>query len=236
MKLVIIWSSFTLNILFCCLVLADGFFINTIASSTQYSPVSFDGNTNTFSPLSLRKKLGHRNIHFKSASILNIRGGESPSAPIPSPAALTSKRTTIGNFVANGLGYVMGFGAVVVYFPIVIKLLTSKSSDGLSLQTWIFNLLGLSLSVYYPFKKDFPISTYMELITVAVQSFFILFLVCFYRGLTSQYLLGVSLFSVVAVAMSIAKVPSSVLNFFQVVSILLCNYANVPQIILTVSI
>lgn len=148
--------------------------------------------------------------------------------------AVSSSSSTIADLIAKGLGYVMGLGAVAVYLPIVIKLLRSKSSDGLSLQTWIFNLLGLSLSVYYPFKKGFPISTYIELVTVAVQTFFILFLVCFYRDLTSQYFLGIAGFAVLATALSVATVPAPMLNAIQFVSIILCNYANVPQILLTV--
>lgn len=164
-----------------------------------------------------------------SASIIDTK-----TAIVAAASTVVSSSTTIADLIAKGLGYVMGLGAVAVYLPIVIKLLKSKSSEGLSLQTWIFNLLGLSLSVYYPFKKGFPISTYIELVTVAVQSFLILFLVCFYRDLTSQYLLGIAGFAVVATALAVSTVPAPVLNAIQLVSIILCNYANVPQILLTV--
>jgi len=141
---------------------------------------------------------------------------------------------TIGDVVAKLLGYVMGLGAVAVYLPIVIKLLKSKDAKGMSLQTWICNLLGLSMAVLYPFKKGFPLSTYIELVTISIQSVFILFLVCLFNNQVTQFLIGISIFSAAAATVAIADIPANVLNVIQLLSILICNYANIPQILLTV--
>lgn len=148
---------------------------------------------------------------------------------------LSKNPQRLGDIVAKVLGYIMGFGAVAVYLPIVLKLLSGKSADGLSLQTWICNLLGLTMATFYPFKKGFPFSTYIELLTVAVQSSFILFLICMYNGQLVQFMFGFTAFAASLVAVSNMQIPANALNAIQVLSILICNYANVPQIVLTVS-
>lgn len=224
---------------FSCFTLADAFLISDLIQrdsdgfSHYQSHFKRHSHSNGKLDINMRILNGFKSPLLEprsSASIIDTKTAIVAAAS----TAVSSSSSTIADLIAKGLGYVMGLGAVAVYLPIVIKLLKSKTSEGLSLQTWIFNLLGLSLSVYYPFKKGFPISTYIELVTVAVQSFLILFLVCFYRDLTSQYLLGIAGFAVVATALSVATVPAPVLNAIQLVSILLCNYANVPQILLTV--
>ena len=160
-------------------------------------------------------------------SLLTLRGG----SDVPNGLLVSQ---TIGDVVAKLLGYVMGLGAVAVYLPIVIKLLKSKDAKGMSLQTWICNLLGLSMAVLYPFKKGFPLSTYIELVTISIQSVFILFLVCLFNNQVTQFLIGISIFSAAAATVAIADIPANVLNVIQLLSILICNYANIPQILLTV--
>ena len=222
------------NLHLSCFILAEAFLLPEIQRDSDgfYRNQSPLKRLSVGGPIDSRMRMitGQRVLKPCSSTILDRKSAIIAAAS----TAVSHSSTTIADLVAKGLGYVMGLGAVAVYLPIVIKLLSSKSSEGLSLQTWIFNLLGLSLSVYYPFKKGFPISTYIELITVAVQSFFILFLVCYYRDMTSQYFMGIAAFAVVATALSVAAVPASVLNAIQFISIILCNYANVPQILLTV--
>ena len=68
--------------------------------------------------------------------------------------------TNSGDFVAKILGYTMGAGSLMLYSPIILKLLNTKKADGFSHETWMFNLIGLTAAVIYPFKKGFPTSTY----------------------------------------------------------------------------
>ena len=77
---------------------------------------------------------------------------------------------TIGTIVAKALGYVIGVGSLAVYLPIVVSLLKKQSSDGFSVATWVFNLMGITLAVLYPLKKGFPMSTFVELLIMVVQS------------------------------------------------------------------
>lgn len=76
----------------------------------------------------------------------------------------------VGTIVAKALGYVIGVGSLAVYLPIVFSLLKKKSADGFSVATWVFNLMGITLAVIYPLKKGFPMSTFVELVLLVVQS------------------------------------------------------------------
>jgi hypothetical protein len=166
--------------------------------------------------------------------------------PISSKEFLLASASTIAlsssqnfkNILAKLLGYIMGAGAMAVYAPIVLNLLKTKDSKGFSLQTWIFNIVGLSLSVLYPFKKGFPVSTYLELIAISIQSVAILGLICFYRGgeIFQKYLLSMAAFTSVMGAVCLSReISPFFLSLIQIFAIFLCNYANIPQIILTVS-
>ena len=98
---------------------------------------------------------------------------QTPSAAMLAAAALqstTAAPSTVGTMVAKALGYVIGVGSLAVYLPIVISLLKKKSSDGFSVATWVFNLMGITLAVIYPLKKGFPMSTFVELLLLVVQS------------------------------------------------------------------
>ena len=85
-------------------------------------------------------------------------------------AATTAAPSTVGTIVAKALGYVIGVGSLAVYLPIVFSLLKKKSADGFSVATWVFNLMGITLAVIYPLKKGFPVSTFVELLLLVVQS------------------------------------------------------------------
>lgn len=73
------------------------------------------------------------------------------------------------DIAAKIIGYIMGIGSMLLYSPIIITLLKTKNSDGFSISTWVFNVFGTMLAISYPVKRKFPISTYVELITVLLQ-------------------------------------------------------------------
>lgn len=166
---------------------------------------------------------------FSSIIAAAARGGSRGAVN----AAVVAKPLVIGDVVAKVLGYIIGAGSMAVYLPILLSLLKGKSADGFSAQTWVFNLLGISLACVYPIKKMFPLSTYVELILLAVQSIGILGLICFYQQLTKEYLIFMLVFAFATFATTVTPIPSKVLQATQMAAILVCNYANIPQIILT---
>jgi hypothetical protein len=162
-------------------------------------------------------------VNERTATIL--AGASKVVAPVPVKS--------VADVVAKALGYVMGLGAISVYLPIIISLVQKKSAEGFSTATWIYNVIGLSLACLYPFKKGFPVSTYVEVLAVAIQSVGILGLISFLRGTTKEFLAGFAVFVALTVYSVKATIAPNLLAALQVISILICNYANIPQIILT---
>ena len=64
----------------------------------------------------------------------------------------------------------------VVNRPLLLPLCTQHSAEGISLATWWMQLIGFTTTSLYNFAKGFPVSTYMENITLSFQSAVILFL------------------------------------------------------------
>ena len=147
--------------------------------------------------------------------------------------AATASKPVLGDIIAKALGYVIGLGSILVYLPILLSLLKNKSADGFSAQTWVFNLLGISLACVYPYKKLFPLSTFVELVLLVVQSVGILGLICHYQGLTKEYFGFLVAYALIGFYTIVTPIPAKALQATQVAAILVCNYANIPQIILT---
>ena len=142
--------------------------------------------------------------------------------------------TTTKTLCANALGYVMGIGAVSVYAPILLKVVKKQDIEGLSIATWVFNVLGYAMSVAYPMKKGFPFSTYIELAGAGLQSLVILGLLCKYNHLEVPFLTGIA--AIAATFYSFLRAPNldpKLVGSVQIMASLLANYANIPQILVT---
>lgn len=140
----------------------------------------------------------------------------------------------IKNVLAKAMGYSLGFGAMSLYSPIIYNLLSTKDSSGFAIPTWILNVLGTMLAISYPIKRGFPFSTYVELSAVLVQGIFVLGLVCLYRGLLPQFMLGIFPSLAIFATFTFNKnIPDYIVKALQVASIAVCTGANIPQIILT---
>lgn len=138
-----------------------------------------------------------------------------------------------GDVAAKILGYTMGAGSLMLYSPIILKLLNTKTADGFSHETWLFNLIGLTAAVVYPFKKGFPMSTYVEILILCIQSFGILGLLCSYKGLLGEYTVGMGVYLATTISLLAFDLPATILGLLQWIAILVCNYAQIPQILLT---
>ena len=141
--------------------------------------------------------------------------------------------STLKQVIAKSLGYLIGLGAMALYSPIIIKLVRTKDAEGFSLQTWIFNIFGLGAQLLYNYKRGFHISTYLELIITVTQSIGILGLVSSYSGKGKEYIGGMAATAGLVALLAVADIPLKVLGIVQLASIIACNYALIPQILLS---
>ena len=143
------------------------------------------------------------------------------------------RKSKFSDTVANILGYVMGYGSLFLYVPIIFDLATKGGyAEGCSLVTWTASLAGLSLSCIYPMKKGFAISTYLEFVVLSIECFFICGTISVMQGRTTGFIIGSSIYSLLYLALMKFELNPRMLSFIQIVSLLVCNYALVPQILL----
>lgn len=172
------------------------------------------------------------NSALKSSYLLSSLSNEDSNLSVVPTISMQldeRKQFDAKDVLAKLLGYLLAVGATTLYAPIIIALLISKDSSGLSIETWTMNVIGTMLAISYPIKKRFPFSTYVELTALLLQSVLILGLVCYFQGLSVQYLLGIIPTLLLFGAFTVREsVPVNVLKSLQIASILLCTSANIP--------
>jgi mannose-P-dolichol utilization defect 1 len=166
----------------------------------------------------------------KTSSGLEAYVNSIKDAFAPAVVATASKSNGI---IAQALGGVMAAGAVLLYAPIISNLLKAKSGEGMSIQTWVFNLLGFTAAIIYPIKMRFPISTYVEGIALVIQSTIVLGLLAHYNDQMKEFFVGMSLYLLLTFFVSGPIIPMKYTVVFQLLATILSNYAQVPQIMLS---
>lgn len=86
--------------------------------------------------------------------------------------------------VSKGLGIGIIAAASVVKIPQILKLINSKSSDGISFLSYLLETSSYLISLAYNYRSGFPFSTYGETSFIMVQNVVIAVLVLQYGGKT----------------------------------------------------
>jgi mannose-P-dolichol utilization defect protein 1 len=154
----------------------------------------------------------------------------------PSAIRRVDESTSLGSrpdasLVAQGLGYLVGAGSLLLYTPIVLRLCLQGTADGLAMSTWWTKIVSYTCSNIYAFTHGYPISTYAETIIITVEALVILVLVAYYQNrIDAQFGTGAIVF--VGSALLLANGPSELIAFGQASSAVLNTGALVPQFIL----
>ncbi|XP_072796506.1 mannose-P-dolichol utilization defect 1 protein isoform X1 [Vicugna pacos] len=88
--------------------------------------------------------------------------------------------------LSKGLGLGIVAGSLLVKLPQVFKLLRAKSSEGLSYQSIVLELVALTGTMVYSITRNFPFSSWGEALFLMLQTITIAFLVLHYRGQTMK--------------------------------------------------
>ncbi len=83
--------------------------------------------------------------------------------------------------LAKGLGYLVGFGSIMLYTPIAVRLLRQKHADGLVMSTWWLKVCSYLLSDVYYFRKGYDLSTFSETLVITIEALVVLVLVAYYQ-------------------------------------------------------
>lgn len=136
--------------------------------------------------------------------------------------------------LANMAGYAMGMGSMVVYTPMLAKALRQRDLEGMAVGTWVCYALSCALSVAYPMRMGFPVSTYVDLVLIGLQAVLMLALLCAQRGALMPFGASAAALSAAFAAFVWSpSVPAHLLRAVQVTALLLSSAAHLPQIAVT---
>ena len=137
------------------------------------------------------------------------------------------------SLLATALGYLIGAGSLLLYTPIAVRVVRQKSANGLALSTWWLKLGSYLCSDIFYITKAYPISTYIETLTITVEAGVVLFLVAYLQqSLFNVRFIGLASIFALLTAYGLTIAPPEVVAFGQISSVALNSGALVPQFLL----
>ncbi|KAG0645517.1 Mannose-P-dolichol utilization defect [Hyphodiscus hymeniophilus] len=133
--------------------------------------------------------------------------------------------------ISKGLGIGIIGASSIVKVPQILKLLNSKSAEGVSFISYFLETAAYLISFAYNFRQGFPFSTYGESSLILVQNVVISALVLNYSGKSTAAGLFVTQLVATAVALFNPEIISmEKLSYMQVGAGVLGVASKVPQI------
>mmetsp|Transcript_5491 Transcript_5491/g.10602 ORF Transcript_5491/g.10602 Transcript_5491/m.10602 type:complete len:339 (+) Transcript_5491:1-1017(+) len=141
-----------------------------------------------------------------------------------------AETNTFRLFVARSLGYLVGFGSLMLYTPIAVRVSRQKHADGLVMSTWWLKLSSYLLSDAYYVRKKYDLSTYAETVIITIESVVILGLVAFYQKRTEEISFWIMLSALVLASLyAFTIAPNDLIALGQLSSMFVNTAALVPQ-------
>ncbi|CAL8241739.1 unnamed protein product [Merluccius merluccius] len=117
--------------------------------------------------------------------------------------------------LSKGLGIGIILGSVMVKLPQILKLMGSKSAEGLSFNSVLLELLAITGTMAYSIANNFPFSAWGEALFLMLQTVAIGFLIQHYGGKTGRALLFMAVYFGLLAAVLSPATPMSVVTTMQ---------------------
>mmetsp|Transcript_39372 Transcript_39372/g.57496 ORF Transcript_39372/g.57496 Transcript_39372/m.57496 type:complete len:381 (-) Transcript_39372:253-1395(-) len=154
-----------------------------------------------------------------------------------SPPSSSSSTTSLSlhpdaTLIAQGLGYLVASGSLLIYTPIAVRVSRQKSADGLTLSTWWLKLASYLCADIYAYTNHYALSTYAETLVITAEATVILCLVAFYQNKmqNTQFWATALLFTSTFTWAGSGAAPMEVIAAGQIASIGLNTFALFPQL------
>ncbi|TVY58924.1 Mannose-P-dolichol utilization defect 1 protein [Lachnellula cervina] len=134
--------------------------------------------------------------------------------------------------ISKGLGLGIIAASSIVKIPQILKLLSSKSSSGISFLSYFLETSAYLISLAYNYRQGFPFSTYGETALIAVQNVVIAVLVLNYSGKSAGaavFVAGLAASGAALFAPNILDMQT--LSYFQAGAGVLGVASKLPQIV-----
>lgn len=113
--------------------------------------------------------------------------------------------------LSKSLGLAIIAGSILVKVPQILKLLQSKSSQGINALSVLMDLFAITAMTSYGFSKGFPFSSYGDGVFLGLQTLVIEALVFHYQGNTAKATAFLSAYAAVVSVILAGMVPLNVL-------------------------
>lgn len=127
--------------------------------------------------------------HFQDFAFASNQVKPSSTANFLSPGVFEGDSSSLllcsdiagSNPIAQTVGYLVGVGSFLLYTPIAVRLLRTKSADGLTISTWWMKVTAFTCLDTYNIKNGFPLAAWSESLVNTVESGFVLALVAIFQ-------------------------------------------------------
>ncbi|XP_074167901.1 mannose-P-dolichol utilization defect 1 protein [Sminthopsis crassicaudata] len=126
--------------------------------------------------------------------------------------------------ISKGLGFGIVAGSLLVKLPQVFKILRVKSTEGLSLQAVLLELVALTGTIVYSVANSFPFSSWGEALFLMLQTITICFLILHYRGHTMRGMALLGIYVLILLVLLSPLMPKTVVTLLQA--------TNMPAVIM----
>uniref|UniRef100_H2Y6B6 Mannose-P-dolichol utilization defect 1 protein homolog n=1 Tax=Ciona savignyi TaxID=51511 RepID=H2Y6B6_CIOSA len=117
--------------------------------------------------------------------------------------------------ISKLLGYSIVAGSVLVKLPQIIKIISAKSSVGLSFTSLLLEIYAVTTFLAYSLAKDFPFSTWGDAFFLMLQNIFMGAAIQHYNGKTGTGAAFVLMYMTVLFVLLSGFIPLSVLSALQ---------------------
>ncbi|KAL4220413.1 Mannose-P-dolichol utilization defect 1 protein [Mactra antiquata] len=132
--------------------------------------------------------------------------------------------------ISKCLGYSIILGAVLVKLPQILKIINSKSGEGISIFSVLFELVAISSNMTYCIANAFPFSSYGEAIFLCIQTSLVMFLVLFYgNNMMGSFLFLLSYIGIMVYLLS-PVAPLTLIETLQGFNIILVIVSKLIQV------
>lgn len=139
---------------------------------------------------------------------------------------------TVATIIANGLGYLVGAGSLLLYMPIAIRITRQRSADGLALSTWWLKVIAYTCSDIYGYTNGYNLSTYVEKLVITIEAAVVLVLVAYFHMTLSHKIFYVpfATYLTLTILATSGLAPPSLISVGQALSTVLNVGALLPQL------
>ena len=138
--------------------------------------------------------------------------------------------TTALKSVAETLGYLIGAASILLYTPIAIRIIRTKSADGLTISTWWLKLTSFTCTDVYNIRNNIPFSAFSETLVITFEAALVLALVTYYQtriDITTFVLMGMYL---TITTWALNEASGEWISIAQILATVLNTSALLPQL------